>query len=126
MTAVRNSVFWRVCVSVQLVAAILLVTIGSQSAAFHSWVHGDDVACSLAHHMPASEPSEGDTSEDPDHTHADPLEPFCQTGYLLQVALPDLLLDLPRLVDLSEWGPSEFVPETDSFFFHTRAPPVLI
>ena len=126
MTLDRKHAFWRLGASVLLIAAVLLISLGSHNATFHQWIHGDDVACSLAHHSPQNDASEEESPEG-QHSHgSDPLEPFCQTGYLEQVAQVEVLLEQPKVVEPFRNPASVFVASTTSSSLPSRAPPVSI
>jgi hypothetical protein len=126
MTAHRENIFWRRCVSVLLAAAVLLVSLGAHNVAFHTWFHGHELECSLVHHTPAPETPSEDSTDGAGHEHGDPLEPFCQGGHLLQVSLEISFLERPRVIE-------PVVRRSVGFAFPrlcasrpTRAPPVLI
>ena len=127
MTADRKIAAWRFCAAVPLIVSILACSLGAQSVGFHNWVHGDDdVECSLTHHRDVAKPSE---SESPNHSngdHPDPLEPFCETGYLLQATPPDMTLFEPEVAVSSVILSSVSIPTKLPSLFHSRAPPALI
>ncbi len=117
---------WRVGVSALLGIALVLISFGSRSPAFHDWIHGDQVICSLSHDSPVSEVPGGDSPEDQDHNVPDPLEPFCQSGYLLVCDHQDLVLGLPQIAETLQWHALEFLPGPLSLSPLSRAPPVFI
>jgi hypothetical protein len=118
---------WRFCVSVHLIAAVLLVSIGAHSVAFHSWFHGDEIGCSLTHQSHAEKTSGEDTSKErQEHEHGDPLEPFCQTGHLLQVIAETSVFEQPRVSESILRGSIDPASLSLCPSCPTRAPPVLI
>ena len=126
MTAQQEKIFWRPCVSLLLAAAVLLVSLGAHSVAFHTWFHGGELDCSLVHHTPASEtPTDGSTGG-AGHEHGDPLEPFCQGGYLLQASLEISVLERPRVFEPIVRHSPGFALSSLCASRPTRAPPVLI
>ncbi len=126
MTADQEKIFWRRCVSLLLAAAVLLVSLGGQSVAFHAWVHGSELDCSLVSHSPAQETPAEDSTDGEGHEHGDPLEPFCQGGHLLQVSLEISFLDRPRVFEPVIRHSFEFAFPRFCASRPTRAPPVSI
>ncbi len=121
-----NNRIWRFGVAVLLIFAVVLVSLGASSVGFHHWLHGDSVECVLAHHSPGADASSEGSSEDQDHDSSDPLEPFCQTGHLLQASLEGPVLEQPRVLDSVRWLSAGFTSLRLRASCPTRAPPVLI
>ena len=84
-----------------LATVVLLVSMGARSAAFHAWLHGDGVACALAHDHRGGGESDDGSSENGDPKTSDPLQPFCQAGLLFQVEILDLGLEQAQLAELT-------------------------
>ncbi|MDA7657141.1 hypothetical protein OAH36_02390 [Verrucomicrobia bacterium] len=124
MTADLEKIFWRICVSFQLTAAVLLLSLGAHSVAFHSWLHGEELDCSLTHHSPVRESSEEDSPEEQEH--GDPLDPFCQMGHLLEFTLETPVFEQPRVVDSGLQHSIGFAFPRLFSSCPSRAPPVLI
>ena len=122
----REIRFWRLGVSALLTIAVVLISLGSRSKGFHDWIHGDHVACILSHDFPVSDPSGEESPEDQEHGAPDPLEAFCQTGYLLLCSYQDAVLVLPQLAESVRTGSSEYLPTRVSSSRPSRAPPVFI
>ena len=90
-------------------------------------MHGDDVHCSLNQRLPESEAAgEEDSSGEPQHHHGDPLEPFCQGGYLLQVSLADSVLLKLQIEEPVELFTSRLLRPLVCFSIPSRAPPPAI
>ncbi len=68
-----------------LIALITLVSVGSRSHAFHEWVHGKKVSCCLKHASKQADSQRTDSPTDDKDKPADPLQPFCQAGFDVQV-----------------------------------------
>lgn len=126
MSIKGNRRIWRVGVAVLLFFAFLLVSVGSSSAAFHHWLHGDDVDCTLAYPGPGTDSANDESSEHQNHEHGDPLEPFCHSGFLLQASLETQILEEPRVLEPVVRRPAAFDSLRLWFYRPTRAPPVLI
>ncbi len=105
---------------------MVLITLGSQSAAFHHWVHGDEVACSLVSFSPMGEASGGHASDEPDHDATDPLDPFCRTGFLSQVILLNPAIEPPQVFEALAASAAALFSNRISLSTPSRAPPVLI
>ena len=126
MTADREKQQWRLFVAALSIIAVLVVSTGAHSSAFHQWVHGDDVDCSLSHHSRVSHSSGEDSSEEEQPIQSDPLDSFCRTGYLLEVSPIDIVLVQPRVIESVGVFSSGFLPSRFYRSSPTRAPPVLI
>ena len=118
---------WHSGLSALMVAVVSLLSFGSHSPAFHTWMHGDDVHCSLTHRLPeGGGAGEELPSGEPHHDHGDPLEPFCQAGHLLQVSLADSVLLKLKIAEPVELFSSGFHPHLVFFSIPSRAPPSVI
>ncbi len=115
----------RLGVALPLMVAILLFSIVSHSADFHQWFHGDDVDCALIH-SPGGQGTEEDSSEDSDHHHDDPLQCFCQTGYLFQGGPEAQMIEPPRVFRSASQAVVSCLSRRGLSSRPTRAPPVLV
>ena len=126
MNGYRNSLNWCSGIAVPLILAVLLVSLGAPSADFHEWMHGDGVACALAHDHRVGGESDDGSSENGDPRTSDPLQPFCQAGFFVQVEILKLGLAQAQLVDLTLRPIDGFLSRPLSPSSPPRAPPYLV
>ena len=111
--------------AVSLIAALVLVSLGSRSLDFHHWMHGDSAHCALTHHD-GSAPDHGSDSSGDEDQIPDPLQPFCQSGGLFQAVPCEPFLDSPRWSGFAAWPHFTFRSEDSFLSSAPRAPPCLV
>ena len=113
--------------AIMLVVLIWVLSMGSRSYSFHQWVCGDEVRCVMEHAAKGCEDKNQDPSPGKENTGIpDPLQPFCQSGFDVQIIPLAVAYEPSSVTELSALSSSQSTSRRIDSWSPSRAPPALV
>jgi len=113
--------------AIMLVVLIWVLSTGSRSYSFHQWVCGDEVRCVMEHPVKGCDSENQDPSSGKENTEVpDPLQPFCQSGFDVQIIPLAVAYEPGSITELSALSASQSTSKRIDSWSPSRAPPALV